>query len=303
MTFPKRTFEKPIPISPTIALDRERCILCYRCTRFSEDVSEDGQLVAREPRRAVDDRHLRGPAVPRAVLGQRHRALPGRRAHVDPVPVRGAAVGDPERPHRLRAVPGRLQHQATTREGKVKRILLAQPPGDRRGLALRQGPLRASRTCAPATASPTRAARSAARRYETLSWDDALDEAEELLRAGGASIVTALSGSETIEQAYALGKLLRQGLGAHCAVLPEDVSPALDAFRLPLSAIRDAELIVVLGDDRSSSARRSSISGSRPRAAQAPRSSRARSASRGGGVAGVARASSASASAPPSARS
>ena len=31
--------------------------------------------------------------------------------------------------------------------------------------------------------------------------------------------------------------------------MPEDVEPALDAFRLPLSAIRDAELIVVLGDD------------------------------------------------------
>ena len=46
MTFPKRTFEKPIPISPLIALDRERCILCYRCTRFSEEVAEDGQLVA-----------------------------------------------------------------------------------------------------------------------------------------------------------------------------------------------------------------------------------------------------------------
>ena len=45
------------------------------------------------------------------------------------------------------------------------------------------------------------------------------------------------------------GKLLRQGVGAHCAVMPEDVGPALDAFRLPLSAIRDAELIVVLGDD------------------------------------------------------
>jgi NADH-quinone oxidoreductase subunit G len=47
MTFPKRTFEKPIPISPAIALDRERCILCYRCTRFSEGVAEDGLLVAR----------------------------------------------------------------------------------------------------------------------------------------------------------------------------------------------------------------------------------------------------------------
>src|SRR5260370_36914612 len=42
----KRTLEKPIPVSGVIALDRERCILCYRCTRFSEGVAEDGQLVA-----------------------------------------------------------------------------------------------------------------------------------------------------------------------------------------------------------------------------------------------------------------
>ncbi len=35
MVFPKRTLEKPIPISPTISIDRERCILCYRCTRFT----------------------------------------------------------------------------------------------------------------------------------------------------------------------------------------------------------------------------------------------------------------------------
>src|SRR5437764_4467650 len=47
MQYEKQTFEKPIPISPAIALDRERCILCYRCTRFSSDVAEDGQLVAR----------------------------------------------------------------------------------------------------------------------------------------------------------------------------------------------------------------------------------------------------------------
>ena len=47
MTFPKLTFDKPIPVSPLIALDRERCILCYRCTRFSSDVAEDGQLIAR----------------------------------------------------------------------------------------------------------------------------------------------------------------------------------------------------------------------------------------------------------------
>ncbi|MCZ4496554.1 MAG: NADH-quinone oxidoreductase, chain, partial [Thermoleophilia bacterium] len=44
----KRVNDKPIPVSPLIALDRERCILCYRCTRFSEEVSEDLQLVARQ---------------------------------------------------------------------------------------------------------------------------------------------------------------------------------------------------------------------------------------------------------------
>src|SRR5207248_1996246 len=62
-------------------------------------------------------------------------------------------------------------------------------------------------------------------------------------------IVTALSGSETVEQAYALAKLLRVGLGAHSAVMPEAVSSALDASRLPLAAIEDAELVVVVGDD------------------------------------------------------
>ncbi len=45
MTLPKRTHDKPVPISPLIKLDRERCILCYRCTRFSEVVSGDMQLV------------------------------------------------------------------------------------------------------------------------------------------------------------------------------------------------------------------------------------------------------------------
>jgi NADH-quinone oxidoreductase subunit G len=37
----KRRYEKPVPISPLINLDRERCILCYRCTRFCEELSGD----------------------------------------------------------------------------------------------------------------------------------------------------------------------------------------------------------------------------------------------------------------------
>jgi len=37
----KRHFEKPIPVSDIVLLDRERCILCARCTRFSDEISGD----------------------------------------------------------------------------------------------------------------------------------------------------------------------------------------------------------------------------------------------------------------------
>ena len=43
-TDPKRHFRKPIPLSPLVRIDRERCILCYRCVRFSQEVAEDEQL-------------------------------------------------------------------------------------------------------------------------------------------------------------------------------------------------------------------------------------------------------------------
>ena len=45
---PKRHFKKPLELSPLIAIDRERCILCYRCVRYSQEVSEDYQLVLHE---------------------------------------------------------------------------------------------------------------------------------------------------------------------------------------------------------------------------------------------------------------
>ncbi|EHR48869.1 NADH-quinone oxidoreductase, chain G [Saccharomonospora marina XMU15] len=37
----KRTFPKPLPISTQILLDRERCVLCQRCTRFSDQIAGD----------------------------------------------------------------------------------------------------------------------------------------------------------------------------------------------------------------------------------------------------------------------
>ena len=40
----KRHFEKPIPISDLVHLDRERCILCDRCTRFADEVAGDALI-------------------------------------------------------------------------------------------------------------------------------------------------------------------------------------------------------------------------------------------------------------------
>ena len=50
---PKRTFEKALEISNLVVLDRERCVLCWRCVRFSDEVAGDRfiQFVDRGPER------------------------------------------------------------------------------------------------------------------------------------------------------------------------------------------------------------------------------------------------------------
>src|SRR5215469_6889452 len=41
----KRHYPKPVPVSDNVLLDRERCILCQRCTRFSSEIAMDNGLV------------------------------------------------------------------------------------------------------------------------------------------------------------------------------------------------------------------------------------------------------------------
>jgi NADH-quinone oxidoreductase subunit G len=247
MTFPKRTFEKPIPVSPLIALDRERCILCYRCTRFSEIVAEDGQLVAVN----------RGAGSMIATFDDEPYRAPFSGNVIELCPV-GALTSTT---YRFEARPWEIQDvpsvcgmcpvgcniNVTTREGKVKRILSRNHPEVDDGWLCDKGRFAYGHLHAQdRLRDPLLRVRR--RGLEEVSWERALDEAERLLREADGRIVTALSGSETVEQAYALAKLLRQGLDAHTAVFCEEISDALDAFRVPLSAIRDADVIAVLGD-------------------------------------------------------
>ena len=107
----KRHFEKPLPLVRQIVLDRERCIMCYRCVRFTREIAGDEALDASSSAAPSSEiATFAGRAVRLAVLRQHDRALPGRRADQPPVPLRARpwdivtdAVG-------LRALPGRLQH-------------------------------------------------------------------------------------------------------------------------------------------------------------------------------------------------
>jgi NADH-quinone oxidoreductase subunit G len=45
---PRLHFKKPIPLSQNIALDRERCVLCYRCTRYYDEIAWEQELTVGE---------------------------------------------------------------------------------------------------------------------------------------------------------------------------------------------------------------------------------------------------------------
>jgi NADH-quinone oxidoreductase subunit G len=247
MSFEKLTFEKPIPISPTISLDRERCILCYRCTRFSESVSEDLQLIAANrgamsvittfedlPYTGAFTGNVTELCPVGALLPTQYR-FEGRPWEIVDVPtVCGlCSVG--------------CNINATVREGKVKRILSRNHPEIDEGWICDKG--RFAYTHLRAGDRLTQPLQRLRRHgLEPVAWEQALDTTEQLLQSARGRIVTVLSGSETVEQAYALAKLLRLGLDSHQAMLPEEISAGLDAYRLPLSSIRDADVVVVLGD-------------------------------------------------------
>ncbi len=45
---PRLHFKKPVPLSDKIALDRERCVLCYRCTRYYDEIAWEQELTTDE---------------------------------------------------------------------------------------------------------------------------------------------------------------------------------------------------------------------------------------------------------------
>ena len=84
---PKRTFPKPIPVSSQVLLDRERCISCARCTRFSAQIAGDPFIDLLERGSDQQIGIAEGVAVRVLLLRQHRPDLSGRGADRYGVPV------------------------------------------------------------------------------------------------------------------------------------------------------------------------------------------------------------------------
>ena len=210
---PKRHFKKPLELSPLVAIDRERCILCYRCVRFSQEVAEDYQLVFLERGDHTfvgthDGRPYVGP-----VQRQHHRALPRRRAHLAGLPLPRAPVGHRGLGLGLHDVPVPVQRRADAarrRQGRAR--ARARQRGGRRRLALRQGPLRVPVVSLPGARHGTHGARR--RLPAAVLWERALSEAAAALKKSGERAVALVGGRATNEEGFLVQHLMREGLGS-----------------------------------------------------------------------------------------
>ncbi len=210
----KRTFPKPIALSSQVLLDRERCIQCARCTRFSDEIAGD----------AFIDLFERGAKEQVGVApGHEFQSyFSGNTVQICPVgALTGAAYRFRSRPFDLISTPSVCEHCASGcaqrtdhRRGKVTRRLAGDDPQVNEEWNCDKG-----RWAFTHTASPDRLTHPLVRGedgvLEPASWPEALSiAAEGLARARGrAGVLT--GGRVTLEDAYAYAKFARLALGTN----------------------------------------------------------------------------------------
>ena len=205
----KRTFPKPINISAQVLLDRERCVLCARCTRFSEQVAGDPFIALAE----------RG-ALQQVAIYEREpyeSYFSGNAIQICPVgALTSADYRFRSRPFDLVSVPGVAEHDACGaairidhRRGKVMRRLAGNEPevneewiSDKDRFAFRYAQVE-DRITYPRIREDGE--------LRPASWTEAFAVAARGLReAGPAAVLT--GGRLTAEDAYAYAKFARVAL-------------------------------------------------------------------------------------------
>ncbi|MGH3868007.1 MAG: NADH-quinone oxidoreductase subunit G [Pseudonocardiaceae bacterium] len=211
----KRTFAKPIPISTQVLLDRERCVLCQRCTRFSEQIAGDAfiEMLERSAEQQV------GVAADQPFQSY----FSGNTIQICPVgALTSAAYRFRSRPFDLVSTRGVCEHCASGcaqrtdwRRGIVLRRLAGNDPHVNEEWNCDKG--RFAFAYASAEDRITRPlVRESSGELKPASWTEALQAAAQGLLATRDSGVGVLTGGRlTVEDAYAYAKFARVALATN----------------------------------------------------------------------------------------
>ncbi|SHT62548.1 NADH-quinone oxidoreductase, G subunit NuoG [Mycobacteroides abscessus subsp. abscessus] len=210
----KRTFPKPIPLSTEVLLDRERCVLCARCTRFSQQVAGDPFIELLE-RGALQQVGIASDEPFQSYFS-------GNTVQICPVgALTGAAYRFRARPFDLVSTPSVCEHCASGcaqrtdhRRGKVLRRLAGDDPEVNEEWNCDKG--RWAFTYATAGDRITEPmVRDEHGKLVAVSWPQALDAAARGLAHAGANTGVLAGGRLTVEDAYAYVKFARMVLGTN----------------------------------------------------------------------------------------
>ena len=206
----KRTFDKPIAISAQILLDRERCVSCARCTRFSEQIAGDPMIELLE--RGANQQ------VGIATGEPFNSYFSGNTIQICPVgALTSADYRFRSRPFDLVSTPTTCEHCASgcslrtdSRRGEVTRRLAWETPDvnedwncDKGRFAFRYQSN--DRITTPLVREDGQ--------LRPASWPEAIDVAARGLAAAGAATGVLTGGRLTIEDAYGYAKFARGVLG------------------------------------------------------------------------------------------
>ncbi|MEU4694558.1 NADH-quinone oxidoreductase subunit G [Actinoplanes sp. NPDC023714] len=256
----KREYEKPIHISSQVLLDRERCVLCQRCTRFSEEIAGDKfiDLMDRSSGEQINvyrDDFFGGDLTGDGQVGEGEGDVPfnsyfsGNTIQICPV---GALTGEQyrfrARPFDLVSTPTSCEHcaagcsmRADHRRGKVLRRLAGDDPAVNEEWNCDKGRWGFRYATATDRITTPLVRDAVTGQLREASWSEALLTAAEGLKAARERGVGVLPGGRlTVEDAYAYAKFARVVLGTN------DVdfrARPVRATGTPLSATEEADFL------------------------------------------------------------
>jgi NADH-quinone oxidoreductase subunit G len=208
----KRVFEKPINISSQVLLDRERCVLCARCTRFSEQIASDPFITLNE----------RGALQQVGIYENKpfESYFSGNTVQICPVgALTGAAYRFRARPFDLVSTPSACEHCASgcdmrtdVRRGKTLRRLAGDDASVNEEWNCDKGRW-AFKYVTAVNRLKVPQIRNAEGVLEEASWPEALAVAAAGLKAANSAVL--VGGRATYEDAYGYSKFARVALSTN----------------------------------------------------------------------------------------